>query len=87
MLQPEALVQLTDQNQSGVGCDVRSLEGDLQQAVEGELKWRVFFFTHRVSPFVVGFLASEPREIRARRMIRRIGYNVEIGNPDSDSRC
>ena len=64
-----------------VGCDVRTLEGHLQQAVEGELKRLVFFFTHRVSPFVVGFPASEPREIRARRMIRWVGYHDEIGNP------
>jgi hypothetical protein len=57
MLQPEALIQLADQNQPCVRRDMRALERDLQQAVERELKRLSVFFTHRVSPFVVGFLA------------------------------
>ena len=38
MSQSEALVQLADQNQPGVGRDVRALELDFQEAVESELK-------------------------------------------------
>jgi hypothetical protein len=84
MLQPEALIQLADQDQPCVRRDMRALERDLQQAVERELKRLFFFFTHRVSPFVVGFLTSEPREIRARRMSRWVRYYGEIGNPDEE---
>ena len=36
-----------------------SVERDFQEAVERELKGLVFFFTHRVSPPVVAFIASE----------------------------
>ncbi len=60
LLQPQAFIQLTDQNQARVGGDARPLERDLQEAVERELKRRVFFFTHWVSPSVVAFLASQP---------------------------
>src|ERR1700687_675814 len=65
-LQPEAFVQLADQNQAGVQIDARSLKRDLQKAVEGELQRLGFFFflTHRVSPSVAECLASEPRKIR-----------------------
>ena len=64
-LQPEAFVQLADQNQAGVRGDARSLKRDLQKPVEGELKRLGFFLTHRVSPFLAGFLASEPAKIKA----------------------
>ena len=60
-LKPEAFVQLADQNQTGIGGDARSLERDLQKPVEGELKGLGFFLTHRVSPFLVGFLVPNPR--------------------------
>ena len=43
-LQSEAFIQLTNKNKSGVGGDVRSLERNLQEAIEGELKRLVFFF-------------------------------------------
>ena len=46
LLQSEAFIQLADQNQPRVRRDMRSLERDLQQAVECELKRTVFFFTH-----------------------------------------
>ena len=45
LLQSEAFIQLADQNQPRVRRDMRSLERDLQQAVECELKRTVFFFT------------------------------------------
>ena len=37
-LQSEAFVQLTHQNQAGVGGDARPLKRDLQKSVERELK-------------------------------------------------
>jgi hypothetical protein len=40
-LQPQSLIQLTDQNEAGVGRDSRPLEADLQEPVERELKWLV----------------------------------------------
>ena len=40
------------------------LERDLQKALECELKRLVLSCTHRVSPSVAGFLASEPRNAR-----------------------
>ena len=36
--QPQAFIQLAHQNETGVGGDPRSLERDLQKAVERELK-------------------------------------------------
>ena len=80
-LQPEAFVQLADQYQDGVRGDARSLKRDLQKAVEGELKGLGFFLTHGVSPFVAGLLASEPRNIKARRLFCGAGYHDQIGNP------
>ena len=56
-LQPEAFVQLTDQNQADVGGDARPLEGDSQKSVE--LKWPVVFFVRRVSSTVAAFMASK----------------------------
>jgi len=74
---------------SGQTCVVaraaRTLERAFQETVECELKRTVFFFTHRVSPSVVGFLASEPGKIRARRMIQWVRYHGEIGNPGQES--
>jgi hypothetical protein len=61
-LQPEAFVQLTDQNQAGVGGDMGSLKRDLQKAAESELKGFGFFLTHRVSPILAGFIAWNPRQ-------------------------
>jgi hypothetical protein len=81
MLQPQAFIQLTDQNEAGVGGDARSLERDFQEPVERELKGLVFLFTDRVSPSVAGFLASEPAKIKARRVIRWIRYHSQIENP------
>jgi hypothetical protein len=87
-LQPEAFVQLADQHQAGVRGDARSLKRDLQKAVEGELKGLGFFLTHGVSPFVAGFLASEPRKIKARRLFCGAGYHDQIGNPGlTESHC
>ena len=63
-VQTEAFIQLTYQNQAGVGGDARPLKRDLQKAVEGELKWRGFFLTHRVPPILAGFLVRNPRESR-----------------------
>ncbi len=40
-LQPQAFIQLAHQNETGVGRDPRSLERDLQKAVERELTWLV----------------------------------------------
>ena len=60
-LQPEALVQLADQNQAGVRRHARSLKCE---PVEHELKGRVFFLTHRVSPILAGFVARNPQESR-----------------------
>ena len=37
-LQPQAFIQLAHQQETGVGRDARSLERDLQKAVERELK-------------------------------------------------
>jgi hypothetical protein len=34
-----------------------------------------------VSPFLAGFLLSEPAEIKARRMIRWVKVPQQIGNP------
>ena len=64
-----------------VGRDARTLERDFQETVECELKRTVFFFTHRVSPSLVRLLASEPCKLRARRLIQRVRYHGEIGNP------
>jgi hypothetical protein len=80
-LQPEAFIQLTDQNQAGVRGDARSLKRDLQKAVEGELKRLGFFVTHRVSPFVEAFLACAPRETKARCLFCGGEYHDQIGNP------
>jgi hypothetical protein len=63
-LQPEAFVQLADQHQAGVGGDARSLERDLQKAVEGELKRLGFLLTHRVVPILAGFIAWNPPKSR-----------------------
>ena len=62
--QPQAFIQLAHQKETGVGGDARPLECDLQKAIERELKRLVLSFTHRVSPSVAGFLASEPRKSR-----------------------
>ena len=43
----------------------RSLERDLQKAIERELKGLVLQFTHRVPPSVAGFLVAEPAKIKA----------------------
>jgi hypothetical protein len=80
-LQPEAFIQLADQNQAGVGGDARSLKRDLQEAVEGELERLGFFLTHRVSPFLAEFLLSEAAEIKARRLFCGGAYHDQIGNP------
>ena len=37
-LQPQTFIQLAHQNETGVGGDARSLERDLQEAIERELK-------------------------------------------------
>ena len=63
-LQPEAFVQLADQNQAGIRGDARSLKRNLQKPVEGELKRLGFFLTHRVSPILAGFIAWNPRKPR-----------------------
>ena len=57
-------IQLTYQNQAGVGGDARPLKRDLQKAVERELKGRGFFLTHRVPPILAGFLVRNPRKSR-----------------------
>lgn len=49
--QPEAFVQLADQNQPGVRSDARSLKRHLQEPVERELKGRGFFLTTGCHPF------------------------------------
>ena len=59
-VQTEACIQLTYQNQAGVGGDARPLKRDLQKTVEGELKWRGFFLTHRRPPILAGFLVRNP---------------------------
>ena len=69
----EAFIQLADEHQAGVRGDARSLKRDLQETVEGELKRLGFSLTHRVSPFVAGFLVSEPRKIKARRLFCGVG--------------
>ena len=79
-LQPEAFVQLADQNQAGVRGDARSLKRDLQKPVEGELKRLGFFLTHRVSPFLAGFLVWNPRKSR-RENSDAEKYHSQIGNP------
>ena len=63
-LQSQAFIQLANQNETGIRGDARPLERDLQKAIEGELKGLGFFLTHRVSPFVARFPASEPRKAR-----------------------
>ncbi len=63
-LQPEAFVQLTDQNEAGVRGDARSLKGDLQKAVEGELERLGFFLTQRVSPFWQSSSYRNPQKSR-----------------------
>ena len=45
--QTEAFIQLTNQNQTGVGDDARPLKRDFQKAAEGELKGLGFLLTHR----------------------------------------
>jgi hypothetical protein len=51
---------LSDISILAVGCVARPLKLDFQQAVERELKWFVFFCTHKVSPSVAEFLESQP---------------------------
>ena len=80
-LQPEAFIQLADQNEAGVRGDARTLKRDLQEPIESELERLGFFLTHRVFPSVAGFLASEPRRIEARRLFCGVGYHDQIGNP------
>jgi hypothetical protein len=63
-LQPEAFVQLADQNQAGIRGDARSLKRNLQKPVEGELKRLGFFITHRVSPILAGFVVRNPQKSR-----------------------
>jgi len=79
--QPEAFIQLADQNQASIGGHARSLKRHLQEPVEGELKRLGFFLTHRVSPFLAEFLLSEPGEIKARRLFCEGEYHDQIGNP------
>jgi hypothetical protein len=80
-LQPEAFIQLADQNQAGIGGDARSLKRHLQKPVESELKRLGFFLTHRVSPFLAEFLLSKPAEIKARQLFCEREYHDQIGNP------
>ena len=80
-LQAEAFIQLADQNQADGGGDARSLKRDLQNTVEGELKRLGFFVTHRVSPAVARFLASQPGKLKVRRLFCDGGYHDQIGNP------
>ncbi len=56
--------QLADEHQASIRCHARSLELDFQKSVERELKWLVFFFTHRVTTSGVRLLVSEPNENR-----------------------
>jgi len=79
--QPEAFIQLADQNQASIGGHARSLKRHLQEPVEGELKRLGFFLTHRVSPFLAEFHVSEPGEIKARRLFCEGEYHDQIGNP------
>jgi hypothetical protein len=83
-LQPEAFIQLADQNQASIGGDARSLKRHLQKPVESELKRLGFFLTHRVSPFLAEFLLSEPAEIKARQLFCEGEYHDQIGNSGSD---
>jgi hypothetical protein len=80
-LQPEAFIQLADQNQASIGGDARSLKRHLHKPVESELKRLGFFLTHRVSPFLAEFLLSKPAEIKARQLFCEGEYHDQIGNP------
>ena len=52
--QPEAFIQLRDQNRASVRDDTRSLKCNLQKPVKRELERLGFFLTHRVSFFLAG---------------------------------
>jgi hypothetical protein len=59
--QPEAFIQLADQNQTGVRGDTRSLKRNLQKPVKRELERLGFFLTQWVSFFLAGFLIGTRR--------------------------
>jgi hypothetical protein len=58
----QPLIQLTNQNQTVVRSDPRTLEIDLQGGVEGKLKRLVYFFTHWVLTSSASSLLPNPYE-------------------------
>ena len=60
----KAFIQLTHQDQAGVGGDARPLKRDLQKSVERELKGLGLSCTHWVSPSVACFFSGNPRQSR-----------------------
>ena len=56
----KAFIQLTHQDQAGVGGDARPLKRDLQKSVERELKGLGLSCTHWVSPSVACFFSGNP---------------------------
>src|SRR5579864_2845869 len=84
----EALIQLADEQQARVRRHARSLEVDLQESVECELKRLVLFFTHRVSSSIQRFVALARMKIRCNGSSRRYGTTgkSEIRAIDSPER-
>ena len=63
----KAFIQLTHQNQAGIGGDARPLKRDLQKSVERELKGLTFVIHGHagVSPSVALVSLKKPAKIKA----------------------
>jgi hypothetical protein len=72
-------VQLGHQNQGTVGGDSRSLEIDLEGAVEGELEWLICFYPLDVDLQRV-FVALKSARIKASEAIKKLSVTTENGN-------
>lgn len=60
----QSLIQLTNQDQTTIGGNARSLEVDLEKTVERELKGLVLFVTYWVPSSIGAFTAFNPLTAR-----------------------
>ena len=56
----ESFIQFTNENQTAIRGDSRSLEIDFEKSIERELKRLVFFFTRRVLTSMASLSGSSP---------------------------
>jgi hypothetical protein len=62
--EPQPFVQLAHKNQATVGCDPRSLEIDLQESIERELKGLILPLSYWVCASKVSSPCSNPHKHR-----------------------